>query len=133
MSSSSLLSGFPLPPVRTVTFPVSTNSRTSATPAGKMKKKLLFRPPQSARNFLGFGFRSYSSRKSAITCGGVSEINESQFSDVVLKSDRPVLVEFVATWCGPCRLISPVIEWAAQVPTFSLPLSFDIQILISKF
>ena len=43
------------------------------------------------------------------------EIGEAQFSDVVLKSDRPVLVEFVATWCGPCRLISPVIEWAAKV------------------
>lgn len=52
--------------------------------------------------------------KLQIKCG-VTEINESQFSEVVLKSDRPVLVEFVATWCGPCRLIAPAVESVAQV------------------
>lgn len=31
-----------------------------------------------------------------------------------MNSDVPVLVEFVANWCGPCRLISPVIEWVSQ-------------------
>ena len=51
----------------------------------------------------------------SINCGGVMEISEAQFPDVVLKCDRLVLVEFVAGWCGPCRLISPVIEWAAKV------------------
>lgn len=55
-------------------------------------------------------------RKSTIiTCGAITDIDESQFSSTVLKSDRPVLVEFVADWCGPCRLISPSIEWVAQV------------------
>ncbi|XP_048140545.1 thioredoxin X, chloroplastic [Rhodamnia argentea] len=46
--------------------------------------------------------------------GGITEIDESQFSETVLKSDRPVLVEFIANWCGPCRLISPAMEWLAQ-------------------
>ncbi|KAI9085028.1 hypothetical protein K1719_033020 [Acacia pycnantha] len=50
-----------------------------------------------------------------VTCGaGIAEINETQFSETVLKADRPVLVEFVANWCGPCRLISPIMEWVAQ-------------------
>ncbi|KAJ8565327.1 hypothetical protein K7X08_007903 [Anisodus acutangulus] len=52
--------------------------------------------------------------KLRIRCGGITEIKEDQFCDVVLKSDCPVLVEFVATWCGPCRLIGPAKESLAE-------------------
>ena len=63
-----------------------------------------------------------------ITCGGgIREIEEKEFSDAVLKSDRLVLVEFVANWCGPCRLISPAIESIAQV--FNLSIYFYIYLL----
>lgn len=58
---------------------------------------------------------SSSSAGLRISCGAIREIKETEFSDVVLKSNRPVLVEFVATWCGPCRLIAPAIESLAQV------------------
>ena len=44
----------------------------------------------------------------------VKEITSMNFSDEVLKSDTPVLVDFWAEWCGPCRAIGPVVEEIAN-------------------
>jgi thioredoxin 1 len=43
----------------------------------------------------------------------VTVINDAQFESEVLQSDLPVLVYLWAAWCGPCRLVSPSIDWIA--------------------
>lgn len=54
----------------------------------------------------------------------IVELNDDNFETEVLKSDLPILVDFWAVWCGPCRMVAPVLEQIAD--------EYDGQVRIGK-
>ena len=53
-------------------------------------------------------------KKEEVTNMNVIKVTEQNFEQEVLNSDMPVLIDFYADWCGPCKMLSPVIEEVSQ-------------------
>ena len=45
---------------------------------------------------------------------GVLEVNDANFDEEVLRSEKPLLVDFWAAWCGPCRALAPIVDEIAS-------------------
>ena len=50
----------------------------------------------------------------------IKHINSKEFEEEVLKSKKPVLVDFYADWCGPCRMLAPILEEIEDVNIYKV-------------
>lgn len=75
----------------------------------KIKEVTLSRESGKAQN----GISEFRKQKGEYTMS-VLKITKDNFEKEVLKSDKPILLDFWASWCGPCRMVGPIVEQIAE-------------------